>query len=275
VQFAAMVSGIAAAIAGLDAAQIQTASQTGANAAANNYLTHEQATKKKSDLAAATSDADRIKITEEYKKLDEAQRAEAIDCVVEKKCSNVMVGTAVQAALDGLVEACAIPQSCTADERNGIAELRGIYAQSDAIKPDATVEEFLIANKALGAVFDLAKGAIASLLARTEAKVAEASAQNIATAQKLAADLRLESAKSPFNPAGTLNQSAIDSARPIISSGSLGNPEIPAGFAKYATDVFQSPVGNFTVHFYKKPATGEVFYGLDYKVVFNKFSGAK
>lgn len=275
VQFAAMVSGIAAAIAGLDADQIKTASQTGANAAANNYLTHEQATKKKSALAAATSDADKIKITDEYKKLDEAQREEATDCVVEKKCPNVMVGAAVQAALDGLVKACAIPQSCTADERSGIAELRGIYARVDAIKPDTTVEEFLIANKAVGAVFDLAKGAIVSLLARTEAKVAEASAQNIATVQKLAADLRLESAKSPFNPAGTLNPSAIDSARPIISSGSLGNPEIPAGFAKYATDVFQSPVGNFTVHFYKNPATGEVFYGLDYKVVFNKLSGVQ
>ncbi|MBB3179963.1 filamentous hemagglutinin N-terminal domain-containing protein [Variovorax sp. Sphag1AA] len=40
VQFAAMMSAIAAAIAGGDATQINLASQAGANAAANNYLSH-------------------------------------------------------------------------------------------------------------------------------------------------------------------------------------------------------------------------------------------
>lgn len=40
VQFAAMVSGIAAALTGADAAQINLASQAGSNAAANNYLSH-------------------------------------------------------------------------------------------------------------------------------------------------------------------------------------------------------------------------------------------
>jgi filamentous hemagglutinin len=43
VQLAAMVSGIAAAIAGGDAAQINLASQAGGNAAANNYLNHDEA----------------------------------------------------------------------------------------------------------------------------------------------------------------------------------------------------------------------------------------
>ncbi|MEJ8827507.1 DUF637 domain-containing protein, partial [Variovorax humicola] len=41
-QFAAMLGGIAVAIAGGDATQINLASQAGANAAANNYLSHSQ-----------------------------------------------------------------------------------------------------------------------------------------------------------------------------------------------------------------------------------------
>ncbi|MDO8768060.1 MAG: DUF637 domain-containing protein, partial [Burkholderiaceae bacterium] len=44
VEFAAMISGIAAAVAGGDASQINLASQAGANAAANNYLNHAEAT---------------------------------------------------------------------------------------------------------------------------------------------------------------------------------------------------------------------------------------
>ena len=44
VEFAAMISGIGAALAGGDAAQISLASSAGANAAANNYLSHTQAT---------------------------------------------------------------------------------------------------------------------------------------------------------------------------------------------------------------------------------------
>lgn len=107
------------------------------------------------------------------------------------------------------------------------------------------------------------------------AELANIEAQNIANAQRLANDLRLQSANSPFAVNGTLTQDAISSAKavPGLGPGQLSNPAIPPGFGKYTTETFQSPAGNFQVHFYKNPTTGEVFYGLDYKAVFNNMSG--
>lgn len=101
------------------------------------------------------------------------------------------------------------------------------------------------------------------------------SAQNIANAQKLAQQLQLESATSPFTATGMLTQDAINSAKPVpgMGPGELGNPAIPSGFGKYTTDSYQSPAGAFQVHFYMNPTTGQVYYGLDYKAIFNKMSG--
>ena len=98
-------------------------------------------------------------------------------------------------------------------------------------------------------------------------------AYNIAEARKLAEQLTAQSARSPFTAAGTLTQDAINGAKEIIAPGKLSNPAIPSGFGKYATDVFRSPAGDFTMHFYKNPTTGEAFYGLDYKAIFNSMSG--
>ncbi len=53
----------------------------------------------------------------------------------------------------------------------------------------------------------------------------------------------------------------------------MGNPAIPEGFGKYMTSTYQSPAGNFQVHFYMNPTTGQVYYGLDYKAIFNNVSG--
>ena len=98
-------------------------------------------------------------------------------------------------------------------------------------------------------------------------------AYNVANATKLADQLTLQSAKSPFTTAGTLTQDAIKGAEQIIASERLMNPNIPSGFGKYATDTFRSPAGDFQMHFYKNPTTGEAFYGLDYKAIFNNMSG--
>jgi len=54
----------------------------------------------------------------------------------------------------------------------------------------------------------------------------------------------------------------------IIPAGQLGNPAIPQGFSKFATDTFASPSGPFQAHIYMNPVTGEVYYGLDYKIIF-------
>jgi hypothetical protein len=97
------------------------------------------------------------------------------------------------------------------------------------------------------------------------------SANNVATGTKLAAQLRAESASSPFSPDGTLTPDALAGADPIpnLGPGQLGNPAIPAGYGKYTTQTFQSPSGSYQVHFYENPTTGDVLYDTDYKVVFN------
>lgn len=98
-------------------------------------------------------------------------------------------------------------------------------------------------------------------------------ADNIANASRLAKQLRLQSARSPFTAEGKLTSEALKNSRRIIKSSELNNPAIPKGFNKYSTETFQSPSGNFQTHFYRNPQTGEVLYGLDYKAVFNAASG--
>ena len=98
-------------------------------------------------------------------------------------------------------------------------------------------------------------------------------ADSIANGPKLAKQLRLESANSPFTENGYLTDDAVRSSREIIPASEINNPAIPKGFSKYSTETFQSPSGNFQAHFYKNPKTGEVFYGRDYKVILNLKSG--
>jgi filamentous hemagglutinin len=62
VQFAAMMGGIAAALAGLDATEINLASQAGANAAANNWLATQQRERMAKELSAAKTPLDQLKV---------------------------------------------------------------------------------------------------------------------------------------------------------------------------------------------------------------------
>jgi RHS repeat-associated protein len=98
-------------------------------------------------------------------------------------------------------------------------------------------------------------------------------ASNAADAPRLAMDLAQQEAESAFSPAGELSQDAIQGSRQIIAPGQLGNPAVPQGFGKFSTQTFQSPSGPFQVHFYMNPSTEEIFYGLDYKAVFNGNQG--
>ncbi|RKN36800.1 hypothetical protein D7294_29615 [Streptomyces hoynatensis] len=98
-------------------------------------------------------------------------------------------------------------------------------------------------------------------------------------AQRLADELRLASANSPFTPGGQLTQEALDSSRVIMQGSDMGNRELLDRFAerggvaqwgKYSTPTHQSPYGDFQVHFYRNSVTGEVMYDYDYKVVMNR-----
>ena len=87
---------------------------------------------------------------------------------------------------------------------------------------------------------------------------------------QLSGQLARESAESSFTATGELSADAIAGSRQIMAPGALGNPAIPNGFAKFATDTYQSPSGPFQTHFYANPQMNEIFYGLDYKSIFNR-----
>jgi hypothetical protein len=79
VQFAAMISAMAAAITGADAAQINLASAAGGNAAANNYLNHDQWQQLADRLiecqqkSAGCSSAEQQKIRNDYQRISDTQ----------------------------------------------------------------------------------------------------------------------------------------------------------------------------------------------------------
>ena len=62
VQFATLISSLAAGVAGLDANEINQAGQAGGNAAANNWLATQQQAQMRKELAAATSWVEQLKV---------------------------------------------------------------------------------------------------------------------------------------------------------------------------------------------------------------------
>ncbi len=297
-QFAAMLSGIAGAIAGLDATQINLASQAGANAAVNNYLAHPEKIRD-SDVQA------RILATGE-------------GCKGAASCSGVAAQAQAQIDLLSdakLAEICAGNAGCAADRQLE----RSVYgAARDAaiarLDPNAAASDFLlgqlgrspygptelsaavtrmqdgrsVANDPIDQYVHTALAANPPLFAailgislidgdggKGGLSAAASSARNVANAKKLANQLQLEAANSPFEKNGTLTSDAILSAKAVagLGPGELNNPFIPSGFGKYTTESIRSPAGDFQVHVYKNPNTGEVLYDLDYKAIFNAKSG--
>nr|WP_326600534.1 RHS repeat-associated core domain-containing protein [Streptomyces sp. NBC_01803] len=98
--------------------------------------------------------------------------------------------------------------------------------------------------------------------------------------QRLAEQLRRESAASIFAPDGRLTPQAIDESVRIIPGERLGNPHLRAhltadgsdisDWGKYSTGTHQSPYGDFQVHYYYNPESGQVAYDYDYKIVMNR-----
>ena len=120
-----------------------------------------------------------------------------------------------------------------------------------AVAPKATP----VARALTAFVRDVAPGASA---ATREA----ASAIN---APRLAMQLVREEGESAFTP--------IRSAKQILTPSQIKNTNVPDGFGKFTTDTFQSPSGPFQVHFYMNKDSLQIFYGVDYKAVFNASDG--
>jgi hypothetical protein len=103
-------------------------------------------------------------------------------------------------------------------------------------------------------------------------------ASNHINGLRLKQQLTVGEAKSVFTKSGQLQPSIISRSDAIVPgdrlgakvSGQLqrigGNIE---DWAKYTTPTISSPSGGFQVHFYKNSVTGKVYYGMDYKSVFN------
>lgn len=107
---------------------------------------------------------------------------------------------------------------------------------------------------------------------------------NAADVPRLRNQLLNEEAASAFTDAGTLSEGALASSRRIIPGTELGRKDPTrrlineltadgsdiADWGKYSTRTYQSPSGDFQVHFYRNRATGNVNYNSDYKSVFNE-----
>ncbi|WP_079193211.1 putative T7SS-secreted protein [Streptomyces sp. CB02488] len=100
-----------------------------------------------------------------------------------------------------------------------------------------------------------------------------------AEGQRLAEQLRRESAGSIFNENGWLTPDAIADSRRVIDGEKIGNPAVReamtsdgsnlSDWGKYTTRTHQSPYGDFQVHYYYNPETGRVL-NYDYKVIMNR-----
>lgn len=108
--------------------------------------------------------------------------------------------------------------------------------------------------------------------------VAANGADNVANGVRLGQQLARESAESAFTSSGRLSSGAIQESKQIVGGSSLKNTELikrltsdgsdVADWAKYTTRTYQSPSGNFQVHFYMNRGTGAIDYGYDYKTIF-------
>jgi hypothetical protein len=104
-------------------------------------------------------------------------------------------------------------------------------------------------------------------------------AANAANGVRLGQQLARESANSAFTSSGELSSGAIGDSNLIIPGSRIGNPDVIksltsdgsdiSDWGKYTTRSYQSPSGDFQVHYYMNRTTGAVNYGSDYKVVFN------
>jgi hypothetical protein len=145
--FSGLIGGtVAAAVGSSDNVQanFNTGTAAATNAVTNNYLNHNQIKEKEERLAKVKDEADRQAIQDEYEQLDARQRDSAAACLLANKCESVFDKQSLQATLDELVSSCAPPRICSADQSKSINELRNMYLERQAIKPDTTIEEFAV-----------------------------------------------------------------------------------------------------------------------------------
>jgi hypothetical protein len=108
-------------------------------------------------------------------------------------------------------------------------------------------------------------------------EVIDLSASNHINLLRLQRQLTIEQAQSIFTETGELTDEIIRKSR-LIPLGELNNPELLnalsmrpgnlSDWGKYTTQLINSPSGDFQMHFYSNSVTEDVYYGIDYKAVF-------
>lgn len=103
-------------------------------------------------------------------------------------------------------------------------------------------------------------------------------AKNHISGLRLQQQLKMKHASSIFNEQGFLTEEAINTSRLIKPGEELGNLSLRnelsnksgnlADWGKYSTRPINSPSGSFEMHFYRNLVTGDVYYGRDYKAIF-------
>ena len=110
----------------------------------------------------------------------------------------------------------------------------------------------------------------------TESSVANNSVNHI-SALRLQKQLAQEEVSAIFNSKGELSQAAIENSRRMPLK--INNTELKqilserpgnlADWGKYETTPIHTDAGLARMHFYHNPVTGDLYYGMDYKAVFD------
>lgn len=182
VQFASMMAGIASAMAGGDAAAINLASQTGANAAANNYLKHAERKQLKEAQKAcyATGDAAACGVASalEYKdEMSDQLLANAAASCEGAECNDVSKYIQQQMSSLGCTAPSACPDYGTLGEYWKVAQakaqgLEAVYPESWLLDAKLALDLGKFGIKLASGAVNTTKGSLDALgqLAKVDAK---------------------------------------------------------------------------------------------------------
>lgn len=121
-------------------------------------------------------------------------------------------------------------------------------------------------------------GRTIEIFSRGTESAANFASKNHISGLQLRQQLQAQQASSIFTKEGYLTEEAIGNSG-LLPIGQLKNPKLIeelslrpgnlSDWGKYATESTPSPSGNFQMHFYRNHVTGDVYYGRDYKAIFD------
>jgi hypothetical protein len=153
----------------------------------------------------------------------------------------------------------------------GAAAVSGLGALADQASLEGTAA---LAGMGRFGLFGDTAGLGAESVAATSGDL---NAANHINALRLQQQLGIEEREPLFAPSGKLSQGAIQNARQIplkisntqVKEALSKRPGNLADWGKYETTPMHTNAGLARMHFYHNPVTDDVYYGMDYKAVFD------